>query len=194
MTRDELEFQANRIITLGKASLELQSEFSFLALLHRPGYGWKPYRMPAGTEELMNIGKAKREIFGFFRMAVRVNHCDAVLFALDTWKGVTTEEGAKHYGTGEWIRNVDQGYRKLQQMGWAKVGQALTITVQTEIDVLIVSQIYQRLNDCIQLLECKREWYEQKHFGGRQKMFGDLREENLGEHPADFSGTTPAKS
>jgi len=193
MTRDELAFQANRVIAAAKASLELQNEFSFLVLLHRPGRGWEPYRMPPGTEALMNSGEAKCEIFGFFRKAVKTCGHDAVLFASDTWKGDATEEGMKHFDTGEWHENVDRGFRKLVQMGWAKVVESITITAQTESDVLIVVQPYQRLGDCIQLLECKRNWLDQEHFSGRQKMFGDLREENLGEHPKD-QHPTPAKS
>jgi hypothetical protein len=180
MTRDELEFQANRIIVAAKASLELQSEFAPTILLHNAARGWKPYPMPPGTEYLLNDGASKCVIFDFFRHAVKATRCDAVLFATDMWQGETTEEGTKHYNTPAWRENHDVGFVKLQKLGWVKVREAITITVQTESDVLIVSQAYQRLNDCIQLLDCKRRWIDQSAFGGRQKMFGDLREENLG--------------
>jgi len=184
MTRDELGFQANRIIAAAKASLELQSEFAPVFMLHGP-QGWVFETMPAEARILLNDGESKRVIFDFFRQVVKANRCDAVLFATDTWHGEATEEGMKHVNTAAWEDNHDFGFVKLQKLGWVTVKEAITITVQTESDVLIVSQAYQRLNDCIQLLDCKRQWGAQSTFGGRQKMFGDLREENLGEHPRD---------
>jgi len=179
MTRNELELLANRIIAAAKASLELQSEFDPVFMFHGPR-GWVFEPMPPEARVLLNDGKSKRVIFGFFRELVKKMRCDAVLFATDMWEGVMTEEGTKHYNTAAWKENHDFGFVKLQKLGWVKVREAITITVQTESDVLIVSQAYQRLNDCIQLLDCKRRWLDQSAFGGRQKMFGDLREENLG--------------
>jgi hypothetical protein len=183
MTRDELEFQANRIIAAAKASLELQNELAPIFLLHTVARGWTSYPMPPGTENLLNTGKAKDILFEFFRLGVKDMRCDAVLFATDAWQGEVTEEGLKHYETPAWEENHDFGFVKLQKLGWMKVREAITITVQTESDVLIVMQAYQRLNDCIQLLNCERQWLDQSAFGGRQKMFGDLREENLGSTP-----------
>jgi hypothetical protein len=175
-----MAFQANCIIAAAKASLELQSDFTPMILLHTAARGWTPYPMPPGTECLLNDGESKDVIFDFFRHAVQQMRCDAVLFATDSWHGEATKEGEKYYETPEWYENNDSGFVKLQRLGWIKVTEAITITVQTESDVLFVSQAYQRLGDCIQLLECKRQWGSQSEFGGRQKMFGDLREENLG--------------
>jgi hypothetical protein len=40
----------------------------------------------------------------------------------------------------------------------------------------------------IQLLDCKREWFDQDHFDGRQKMYGDLKWQNLGSDAAVKGG------
>jgi hypothetical protein len=80
---------------------------------------------------------------------------------------------------------VDRGFQKLIALGWAKVAESITITAQTEVDVLLISQPYQRLGSVIQMANSERFWTPQAQYKGRTKMFGDFSEENLGENPAD---------
>jgi|SRR6185436_12674930 len=179
MTKQELEAEANRLITGAKYALELQNEFNPAFLLHHPGQGWERLSVPKGSEYLMNIGAAKREIYGFVRRMVQEHGCDGVIFGSDTWQAKLTPEGLKQ--GKEFYRHVDSGYAKVVEMGWAVREEAITVTAQNLNDALIITQPYRRLSSGIQLLAGERHWIAQSAFSGRQKMFGDLREENLGE-------------
>jgi len=183
MTKNELEAEANRVIVGAKYLLELQGNFPAMFLVHHPREGWQNSQLPAGSQHLMNSGDAKREIFGFFRTLIRERGCDGAIFASDTWQMKLTTEGEKHLD--EYQQHVDSGFAKLVQMGWAMREEALTISAQNKDDALLIVQPYRRLTSGIQLLAGRREWFPQANFGGRQKMFGDLRAENLGEHPDD---------
>lgn len=184
MTRAQIEHEATRLIAAGKASVELQGDFPITIMLHA-GFGWHRFPFPKEFEFLMNSGKAKDRIFETVRQFVRDAAADAVIFMTDTWRAETTEEGAKHYDTPEWRELHDTGFVKLVQRGWVKRCEAFCLTAQTPDAVFIVQQKYQRLpSGVIQLLDSKREWLDQANFGGRQKMFGDLRWENLGSADA----------
>lgn len=178
MTKSELEAEANRLIIGAKYALELQNEFRPVFLFHGGGK-WRSLPMPKGTEQVLNSGAAKREIFGFCRRMVQEAGCDGVIFATDAWQMKLTPEAIKL----DWKQHVDSGFAKLVEMGWATREETITITAQSQDDVLIIAQPYRRMNSGIQLLTSRRVWCPQNDFKGRQKMFGDLREENLGEHP-----------
>jgi hypothetical protein len=181
MTRDELEGMANRVILSVQETLERGGEWPFTFMLHHPAIDrWETLHLPRGTGILMNSGEAKDAIFGFIRQVVQDKGCDAVIFASDTFEAKVTEEGKKHLDTPEWKAAVDRGFVKLARMGWVRVSESIVVTAQTSADALIIGQGYQRLGSgSIQLGKCNRGWGEQKLFKGRQKMFGDLRPENL---------------
>lgn len=186
MTRDELEAKANEVLIQAKFTVELEGEIPPMFWLHYPA-GWKLHRLPPGTEHLMGSGPAKRELFGWLRQTVRAARCDGAVFLTDTWAAEPTEEGMKHTHD-EWNRLTDQGFETLVKLGWFRRREALGVTAQSETHALIVAQPYQRRGSgVIEFLEQgkSREWFAQENFGGRGKMFGDLREENLGEHPDD---------
>jgi len=184
MTRAEIEHEANGLIAVAKASVELQGDFRTTMLLHTKGV-WHRLPFPEECEVLMNNGKAKDMLFGAVRALVQEKGADGVIFGTDTWHSETTPEGAKHYDTPEWRRLHDTGFVKLVQRGWVTRNEAFVVTAQTPQDALIITQKYQRLGSgMIQLLDHKRAWFDQKDFGGRQKMFGDLKWENLGSEAA----------
>jgi hypothetical protein len=190
MTKEQIEHEANGLIAVAKASVELQGDFPFTILIHMKDC-WVKFPFPKEFEPLMNNGHAKDRIFGAVRATVQQVGADGVIFATDTWQAETTEEGFKHYDTPEWKELHDFGFVKLVQRGWVKRSEAFTVTAQTPDSALIIQQKYQRVGSgMIQLLDCKRHWFEQSKFGGRQKMFGDLRWENLGSEWAT-KGTTP---
>lgn len=172
---------ADRILQAGRASIELQGDYSPQFLLHYPAKGWRNYPMPRDTRQLLNDGHAKDVIFGFFRDAVREQGCDGVIFATEMWQGRATPEGAQYINTPEWRANVDRGFVKLLELGWIERCESITITAQNADDVLLINQNFRRLaSGVIEFLESDRYWTTQAGFGGRQKMFGDLRPENLG--------------
>jgi len=184
MTRQQLELEANRQIAAAKTTVELQGDFPITMLIHI-GTGWRRLPFPEELGCLMNDGRAKDAIFGALRHTVQVSKADGVIVTSETWAGETTDEGRKHYGTPEWKELHDFGFTKLVQRGWITRSEAFTVVAQTVTDVLIIQQKFQRLGSgAIQLLDCKRNWQDQSHFGGRQKMFGDLRWENLGSEEA----------
>jgi hypothetical protein len=102
------------------------------------------------------------------------------------WGASATEEGVKA-GAEAWNRHVDTGFAKLVKMGWAIQHQLLNVTAQSKDHVLLMQQGYQRKGSgLVQWVgEAHSQVIPQDEFGGRQKMFGDLREENLGEPPAN---------
>jgi hypothetical protein len=184
MTREQLEAEANGLIAAAKATVELQGDFPITILIHR-STGWLRLPLPDEFSPLMNDGKAKDAIFGAVRVTVQKTAADGVIFATDTWLAEATPEGRKHYDTPEWRELHDFGFEKLLQRGWVKRTEAFCVTAQSATDVLLISQSYQRTGTgMIQLLDAKREWLDQSKFGGRQKMFGDLRWENLGSEGA----------
>ena len=185
ISKQELESQANQVIAALKATVELQGDVLPMMYLHKKG-DWNPVPLvPAGLADLMNSGKAKDVIFGLVRDIVRNQGIDAVIFATDTWNGETTEEGMKHYDTPEWKELHGFGFEKLVQRGWVKRSECFTVTAQNADDVLLIQQKYQRLDSgMVQLLNAERHWFDQPKFGGRLKMFGDLRWENLGSEGA----------
>jgi hypothetical protein len=178
MTKEELEAQAHRLITGAKYSIELQGNFDPVFMLHHPSGGWKPYRMPPGTEEILNSGSAKTIFVDALRRVVKETGCDAVICCTDTWVATSTEEGMKHIDTPE-MQHPKQGFDELVKRGWMIRKEAITLTAQSATDALLISQEYQRLGNRVQLLKAKRGWNTQSKFRGRLKMFGDLREENL---------------
>jgi hypothetical protein len=101
------------------------------------------------------------------------------------WGAQATEAGVKA-GADAWNRHVDTGFAKLVKMGWAIQVQLLNVTAQSKTDVLMMQHAYQRKGSgLVQWIgEAHSSVIPQDGFGGRQKMFGDLREENLGEPPA----------
>jgi len=180
MTKEQIEREANGLIAAAKATVELQGDFPLTILLHGFG-GWVRLPFPPEFGQFMNNGRAKDLIFGEVRSLVQKHAADGVIIASDAWRAETTPEGWKHYDTPEWKDLHDFGFVKLVQRGWVKRSEVFTITAQTANDALIIHQEYQRLGSgVIQLLDCKREWFDQSRFSGRQKMFGDLRHENLG--------------
>ena len=187
MTRLDLENQANAILIAAKATVELQGDFPMTILLHKSGE-WRHLPFPEEASVLLNDGTAKDLIFGAVRQIVQSNQIDGVIFATDTWIGENTPEGLKHYDTPEWKELHDFGFVRLVQRGWVKRSEAFTITAQSATDVLLIHQKYQRLTSgtsgTVQLLKGSRGWLGQSQFSGRQKMFGDLRWENLGSEAA----------
>jgi hypothetical protein len=184
MTKEQLEAEANGLIAAAKASVELQGDFPVTILIHVSNK-WRVFPLPKELEPLMNDGKAKDLIFGAVRVIVQKSAADGVIFATDVWRAETTTEGMKHYDTPEWKALHDFGFEKLLQRGWVKRTEAFCVTAQSATDALIITQTYQRTGSgMIQLLDAKRQWIAQSDFGGRQKMFGDLRWEHLGSEGA----------
>ena len=200
MTVDELKREAGLAMAAMKTQIEEFHRLQSLCMLHWPLTlaSVKIGRVPAGVVtpgewsrfplpgQLLDSGDAKRVLFQLIRDIVRDTRADAVIFGTDMWGASATEEGVKA-GAEAWNRHVDTGFAKLVKMGWAIQHQLLNVTAQSKDHVLLMQQGYQRKGSgLVQWVgEAHSQVIPQDEFGGRQKMFGDLREENLGEPPAN---------
>jgi len=199
MTVDELKRVAGLAMASMKAQIDERHQLEPLCMLHWPlnpaktDFGkllnraitpgeWSRFPFPG---PLLDSGDAKRVLFGIIRDIVQDSGADGVLFGTDMWGAQATDAGVKA-GADAWNRHVDTGFAKLVKMGWAIQVQLLNVTVQSKTDVLMMQHAYQRKGSgLVQWIgEAHSQVIPQDEFGGRQKMFGDLREENLGEPPA----------
>ena len=144
--------------------------------------------MPEGAGPILNSGRAKRMVFHFLRRWAGADpDIEAVILASDQWYARATPEGMMHqeemaHGA------VDRGFQSWLAKGWATRHEAVIASVQTQEEVLIVRQLYTRREHKPFVVadgEMELDWMTQEHFGGRQKMFGDFRPDNLGENPED---------
>jgi hypothetical protein len=151
-------------------------------------------RMPLDSElagPLMNDGESKDALFGFCRHMTKASggQIDAWFFRTEIWIGKITEPDlGKRLAEGEpnARKLMDRGFETLVSLGLAKRYEAINVTGQTAEDVVMCRQMFSRggngkvvwvTND--DDAELTKVVVPQAHFRGRQKMFGDLREENL---------------
>jgi hypothetical protein len=130
MTKQELENQANAILSAAKATVELQGDFPMTILLHKSGE-WRHLPFPEEAGVLLNDGTSKDLIFGTVRQIVQENGIDGVIFATGTWVGEATPEGMNHVNSPEWKELYDFGFVRLAQRGWVIRCEAFTITAQS---------------------------------------------------------------
>lgn len=128
---------------------------------------------------LMNIGAAKEMIFGHFREYVRQKKCLGTIFVSEMWKG-TESEKARALPTKE-LKKLFRGtgFNELCEKGWLIKQEAVVATCQTEETVLHLTQIFVRTGGQIVFENVESAETPQANFFGRQKMFGDLREEGI---------------
>jgi hypothetical protein len=183
-SKEQLEAQANAVIAAAKETVESGKDFPMMIVMHINSR-WQRCPFPDELGSVMNNGKLKDLLFQGLRDIVQQMPADGIVIASDTWHAETTPEGFKHHDTPEWRKLHESGFDKLVQRGWVKRWEAFVVTAQSATDALIVRQKYQRLpSGRVQLLDCRRDWFSQSEFGGRMKMFGDLRWENLGSEAA----------
>jgi hypothetical protein len=135
---------------------------------------------PKELAPLMNSGAAKDLIFGAVRKVVGRNGVTAVLFATDGWLGIATEAGLA-LPPEELLRlGRESKFETAVELGFVKRVEAIMITIQTAEWVRHLRQIYEREGELIRYVG-EPECFDvpQENFAGRQKMFGDLKAENL---------------
>ena len=201
MTLDELKRESGLVMAALKAQIEvLNGVATPVCMLHwplKPGKKlqgtilaaaarmgeWMRFPLPG---QLLDSGDAKRVYFGIVRDIVQDTGADGVIFGTDIWGARVTEEGRKH-GEREFSRHVDRGFEWLVKKGWAVRTMLINVTAQSKNDVLLMQHEYQRTGGGqVQWLhDTETHSFPQDEFRGRQKMFGDLSEENLGEPPRD---------
>lgn len=143
----------------------------------------KVLRLEGNAGKIMNNGEAKDELFAAIRAIVREAHITAVVFATDSWLGKQTEKG-RALGDVEFLRRTrERAFATAVRDGLVERCEVITITVQTPTGTLMVQQEYERgVGGARSVMLGARREVElgPDELTGRQKMYGDLREENLG--------------
>jgi hypothetical protein len=140
------------------------------------------FRLPFPKEAgpLMNIPEAKDMLFEYIRMMVKRDGLTAVVFATEAWIWkITTKGDLSEAEVHKLVR--EKGYQKLLEEGLAERSEAILITVQTAEAALIRQWEFFTNEDRTKITfgECGDKEIPQKNFVGRQKMFGDLSDENI---------------
>lgn len=129
----------------------------------------------------MNHGEAKDAIFGMIRSLARARGATATIFAVEAWFGKQTDKGRALPPKEFRQRTRERAFETAVRDGLVERSEAIVVTVQTPTHVMMVHQEFERDE------KRRRIHYGERHesigptesFVGRQKMFGDMREENL---------------
>jgi hypothetical protein len=137
--------------------------------------------VPKGTEHIMNSGEAKDKLFGAIREQVHECGVKAVVLCTDGWQGRATAKGLS-VPREEFLEACrERGFESAVKKGWLQRSEAILVTVQIPERVMIASQFYDRDEVRLEITYRERTIAEvpTEGFHGRQKMYGDLRAENL---------------
>lgn len=183
MTLDDLRPHAKQILRDMRDEMRRTGNMRPLFRCYYADGGKQDFRLPPGTEALMNSGGAKEMLFDFLRKHTDAGGIEAWIFATDTFGGRATEEGAKH--VAEFPQHTDTGFAKLAAMGWVVVEQLITLTMQTPTEVAMLQQCYVRNgpNDLEWIGPPIEKRFPQEQFGGRQKMWGATPDDITGADP-----------
>jgi hypothetical protein len=137
--------------------------------------------VPEKFKELMNHGPSKDKLFGFVRNIAQTMPAAAVVIVTDGWFGKPTAKARAMNQEKLFEATKGQSLDNAVAAGLAERLEALLITVQTPERVLTLAQVYDRdeRRRKITYLEMNIMESPIDNFAGRQKMFGDLRAENL---------------
>jgi hypothetical protein len=130
---------------------------------------------------IMNDGKGKDALFGKVRKIIREDQIEAVMFVSDCWFGKATEKALSMPQEEFLAATRERGFETALAQGLITRSEAITVSVQNPVRAMLVNQLYDR--DVARRLITYREVSVMEmavdEFSGRQKMYGDLREENL---------------
>ena len=132
---------------------------------------------------LMGSGDGKEMLFNFLRFAVKRKNADATLFITDAFMGVPTEKQKQTNSEEMHELLKTRGYYWLEENGYVTSRECLIAVAQSPLYSISVSVQYTREDGggaIVAFGERTEIASPQSGFGGRQKMFGDLRRENIG--------------
>jgi hypothetical protein len=170
MTIEELEATAKDILRQLKHKVRRTETLSPVFRAYYKNGSHYDFKLPLGSESLMNSGEAKEILFDWFRRHTQEKPVVAWIFATDIFMAKATEEGIKHINEFEHYK--DQGFVTLEKMGWVVVEEAIGINAQIETDVILMQQYYTRKPRLEFLGPPQTRIQPMDQFGGRQKMWG----------------------
>ena len=139
-----------------------------------------PTEITAKLAPMLSDGDAKTRLFGTVRQYAQRTGAVSVVFGTEAWVGKSTPK-ALALSEEEFKGLVDTGFEKLMSMGLVEREEAVVATAQDADAVVVATQTFRRLGngEPYSYGEVDVKDFPQSDFRGRQKMFGDLREENL---------------
>jgi hypothetical protein len=178
---------AEPALATAKKRLERNPSFDAYFDLKLPDGELIHFKMPEWAGQLMNIGGAKDRLFAFVRETAQEAKATAVVLVTDQFYSRSTPKACADLKAGrvteaelKRLGGLGDGFEEMERRGYADRGECLGVTVQTPERAMMLQQAYERFG--------RREivWREMwrfdipiDQFQGRQKMFGDLRAENL---------------
>jgi hypothetical protein len=141
-----------------------------------------PMRFDIPNPQIMNDGRAKDVLFGAIREVVQEQNIQAVVFVTDGWFGKSTEKALSIPREEFEAATRHRGFQPAVDQGLVTRSEALIVTVQTPLRTMMLNQLYERDEHAgtITFREVTVMETGVDDFTGRQKMYGDLRPENLG--------------
>lgn len=137
--------------------------------------------VPEHLGNIMNSGHGKDIVFGALRLVVESLQATAVVIVTDGWygKGLVPRDAEHRQELLDKIGRMS--LEEAEKQGLCKRCEAILVTVQTPERVMTVSQLYDRNQKRRKITYWEIAVMEVgvDQFAGRQKMFGDLRKENI---------------
>lgn len=192
MTQEELRARCSRIMAATVARLEDLGGFTPAFYIEAPGKGLIKVPYPQQIEKAlsdggMGSGDFKRQLFDLNRAIVAELGATATVFVSDAWMGKLTKDGEAHLA--EVNATVDRGFEELVRRGWVTRTAVILVTGQTVDWVCLMQREYAPAPGGAARVrwigEAEVSMAPQDSFQGRQKMFGDLSSQNLGEFDGD---------
>jgi len=178
---NELQDLAEYGFRAAKRAMRKDLGFNPVFILRLPDGQLKDLGLSEELAPFMDDGCAKDAIFGALRMTVQATHATACIVVTECWVGGPTESG-KLLPRQEWERLTEKhSIPELARMGYVERSEALVINVQTSTETLLRTYYFARRSHPDRIIwgETRDIQGSEFEFSGRQKMFGDLREENL---------------
>jgi len=169
-------------LVIAKKELTATGRITPFFVFRDPEGGLKPFIIPGEAAEIMNSGEAKDRLFGAVRHIVQELKIEAVMFVSDCWIGRNTEKALSMPPEEFLALTRERAFQTAVDQGLVTRAEALTISVQTPTRCMMLNQLYERDEQQRKIVyrEVSVMEMDVDEFSGRQKMYGDLRQENLG--------------
>ena len=178
---EDLKKLAEHALDVAREDLTGKGSVTPMFIIRTPEGSLDIFRLEGNAGNLLNSGAAKDLLFDTIRETVAANGITAVIFATEAWVGKATAKGMA-IGQAEFHRRTkERAFASAVRDGLVERREAIVINVQTPDGVLLVHQFFVRdyQTETVTYAERMDAEVPANEFFGRQKMYGDLRQENL---------------
>lgn len=178
---NELRTMSHRVLGRLKDEIGKTGRITPVVVIQQKDGQFERAEMDKEHASMFDSDLAKRTLFEFLRDYIRKREAAGFLFACEAWMTRTTKKGGK-LKSDEFLRLYKtEGAEELVKRGLAERQEVVIVTAQSPEFVLILQVPFER-DERLRLVTfgpLDQQEFPQTQFAGRQKMFGDLREENL---------------